>query len=172
MFSYQRQTRVLAAAWGDHVELRALRPAGLNILSADIRGCASSVRDHLTLEVASELRDVFIVSVENGRPTVRKRFNQLVLRPGDAGERIEELQVYGSNVGDHADLWLRNLGQGANLTGVRHAHLDHGDVVFRFQLQQHEGQSEMIIEVAFGLEHSEPRAENMSDSLFGRGLAG
>ena len=45
----------------------------------------------------------------------------------------------------------------ANLAGVRHAHLDDGDVVLGFQLQQHKRQAEMIVEVAFGLQHAVAR---------------
>ena len=76
--------------------------------------------------------------------------------------------MYGSNVGHHADLRLRDFRQRANLAGVRHAHFDDRNVVLRFQLQEHERQAEMIIEVAFGLEHAEARAKNMRDGFFGR----
>ena len=78
---------------------------------------------------------------------------------------IEKLQVHGSDVGDHADLRPRDLRQRANFARMRHAHFDDRDVVLRFQLQEHERQSEMIIEVAFRFEHAEVCGENMRDRL-------
>ena len=56
----------------------------------------------------------------------------------------------GRDVGDHALIRVRDVGQGGDLSGVRHPHFDDGEVVLRLQGEQTEGQSEMIVEVAFG----------------------
>ena len=60
----------------------------------------------------------------------------------------------GSHVCDHPDIRLRNFPQRADLTGMRHSHLDDRHIVFRFKPQQHEGKAKVIVEIAFGLKHA------------------
>ncbi len=150
--------RACSRTAGDHhVKLRSLRAAAVHILRPHV-GCGSRpVGDHLALEVAAELRNVFVVGIEHSRSAGGQRLNQFVLRPRNSSDRIKKLQMHGSNVGDHANLGLRDFRQRANLARMRHPHFDDRDVMLRFQFQEHERQAEMIIEVAFGLEHAKAR---------------
>ena len=59
----------------------------------------------------------------------------------------------------------------ADFAGVRHPHLNHGEIVFRLQRQQPERQAKMIIEISFGAMHAVLDREQMGHRFFGRGLA-
>ena len=51
---------------------------------------------------------------------------------------------------------------------MRHAHLDDSQIVLRLDFEQHQGKSEMIVEVAFGFQHAKSRRKHMGDGFFGR----
>src|SRR5262249_41845725 len=70
------------------------------------------------------------------------------------------------------DFRLRDLCQRPNFSRMRHPHLNDGYVVLRLELQQHEWQAEVVVEVAFGLKHAKLRTQNMSDGFFCRCLSG
>jgi hypothetical protein len=53
---------------------------------------------------------------------------------------------------------------------VRHAHLDHCDLVLGFQLQQLQRQSEMVVQIALRLQHEMPTPQNMGNYFLGRRL--
>ena len=133
----------------DHVELRSFRALRHDVLRPHFGCRLGAVSNHFSLVVAPELRNVFIVGIENRGPRRRKRFDQLVFRPRDSRQRIEKLQVHRRDVGHHPNFRLRNFRQRANLSRMRHPHLDHRQVVLRFQFQKHHRQPEMIVEVAF-----------------------
>ena len=149
VLSHQRQPRVVPPARAHHVELGSFRALRHHILRPHFCRGLGPVRNHFPLVVAPELRNVLIVSVQNGCPCGRERFDQLVFRPRDSRKRIEKLEVDRRHVGHHSNFGLRDLRQRANFPRVRHPHLDHRQVVLRFQFQKHQRQPEMIVEVAF-----------------------
>src|SRR5208337_5155701 len=89
----------------------------------------------LPVEVASELRDVRIVGIQDGKPTGGKRLNQLILGPRDCSDRIKKLEVNRRDHGYHPTVGLRQLGQLRDLTRMRHAYLDDRQLMLRFELQ-------------------------------------
>src|SRR5262249_15598839 len=75
----QRQVRMLATVSHDDFELGTIGTVRLQVLGTNVgvRGC--SVLDDPTLEVATELGDVFIIRIQDGRSRRRKGFHKLVL---------------------------------------------------------------------------------------------
>ena len=132
MLSDQRQTSMLATGRGNDIEAGALGSAGLDIFCANIGRRTRAVHDHFAFKAAAELRNVFVICVEDGGPAGGKRLDQFVLGAGDTRQGVEELQVNGSDVGDDADLGLRDFRQRPDFSGVRHAHLDDCNVMLRF----------------------------------------
>ena len=100
------------------------------------------------MKIAAKLRDIRIVGVEKGMASGGQRFNQLILGARDAGLRAEELQMRQADVGHHAFVGRGNARQRGDLARVRHAHLDHGDLVLGLQAQQLQRKSEMIVEIS------------------------
>ena len=78
----------------------------------------------------------------------------------------------GADVGDDAPVGRGDAGQGGDLAGVVHAHLDDGDLVLRLQAQQLQRQAEGVVEIALRLEHVELCAERGGDGFLGGGFAG
>ena len=67
---------------------------------------------------------------------------------------------------------MSNLGESRNFSGMRHAEFDDSDIVFGFELEQLQGQSEMVVEIAQGFKNPKTRGEQMRDDIFCRGLPG
>ena len=126
----------------------------LDVFGTHIRRGSQSVHDDLTAKIAPKLRNIFIVGIEHRGSTCGQGLNQFVLRAGNSCDGIEKLQVHRRDVGHDADFRLRHLAQRGDLARARHAHFDDCEVMFRFDFQQHQGKSKMIIEIAFGSQHS------------------
>ena len=77
-----------------------------------------------------------------------------------------------SHHGDYPDFRLRDFGQGRDFPGVRHPHLDDGHVVFRLEFQKHQGQAEVIVEIAFRFQNAITARQHVRNRFFGSGLAG
>jgi hypothetical protein len=77
-----------------------------------------------------------------------------------------------ADVGDHAPVGRGDQGQGGDLAGVVHAHLDDRDLVLGFEAQQLQGQAEAVVEIALRLEHVELCAQGRGNRFLGGGLAG
>ena len=75
-----------------------------------------SVQHHLAVKVAAELRYVLVVGIEYRGTVGGQGLDQFVLCARDFGDRLEKLQVDGRHVGHHADLGLRDLRQGGDLS--------------------------------------------------------
>ena len=114
-----------------------------------------AIKHYFPFKVASELRDVLIVRVQDGCSSGGQGFDQFVLGPRNGAHGFEVLQVNRRHNRDHSDFRLRDLRQRCDLAGVRHAHFDHGYLMVRFQFEKHEGQPEMIVEIAFRLQYAE-----------------
>src|SRR5438105_11477468 len=54
---------------------------------------------------------------------------------------------------------------------MRHAHLDHSDVVLALQAQQLQRQAEVIVEIAFRLQDAKFSAQDLRDGFLGSGFA-
>ena len=75
------------------------------------------------------------------------------------------------DAGDDAGFRLGYFRESSDFSGMRHAHLDDGNLLLGLELEQHERQSKMVVEVAFGLEDTVPLGEYVGDGFFGSGLA-
>ncbi len=102
---------------GNEIETRAFWPQHFDVFRAHVRRNAcptlQSKHDDLALKVASELADIFIIGIQNGSTAMRKGLNQFIFRARDAGNRIETLQMYGSNICDHRLIGQGDTGQAA-----------------------------------------------------------
>ena len=74
-------------------------------------------------------------------------------------------------VGDDRCVRPCDLCQVVDLAQMVHAHLDDSDLVLLFQLQQHAGNAEIVVEIPGGLQHIEPGGEDRRDHVLGGGLA-
>ena len=66
---------------------------------------------------------------------------------------------------------MHDFAQLRDFARVVGAGFDHGEIVFGAQTKQREGHTDVIVEVAFGVEHLEFLAEHRSNEFFGGGFA-
>ena len=133
-------------------------------------GLVQSKGDHGPVEVAPELRNVWIVGVQHRDAAGGQRFDQLIFRSRNAGNRVEILQVNWGDHGHHSAVRFGQRRQVAYLAGVRHAHLDHGHLVLGFQLEQLQRHSKLVVEIALRFQNTMPRREHVRDDFFCRRL--
>ena len=117
------------------------------------------------VKVAAKLRDVRIIGVEVGVASGGQRLDELVLGARDAILRFKVLQMREADVGNHAFIRRGNLRKARDLTRVRHAHLDDGEVMLRLQPQQLHGQAKVVVQIAQRLQHLVARAEQMRNAF-------
>ena len=162
----------LFAATADHeIERGPFRSLGLDVFRPHVRRRAQAIKNYFAAKIAAKLRNVFVVGVQYRGSARWQRFNQFVFRACDARYRIKKLQMYGRDICYHANFGLRDFRQRGNLAGMRHPHLDYREVVFGLNFQQHEGKAKVIIEVAFGFQHSEAGRKHVRDGFFRGGLS-
>ena len=75
------------------------------------------------------------------------------------------------DIGDESAIGLHDFAQLRDFARVIGASFDHGEIVFGAQTEQREGHTDMIVEVAFGVEHLEFLAEHRGNEFFGGGFA-
>ena len=68
-----------------------------------------------------------IIGVQHRYALRTQLFNEFALGGRDAVDGIEAFDMRPANVGDDSDVGTRDRGQGANLSGVIHPHLQHCD---------------------------------------------
>ena len=126
-------------------------PSGFDLFRANVGDRLESEDYYLAFEVAAELADVFVVRVEKGGATRagRASISSYLARAMPAMES-KYLEMHGSDVGNDSLIWQSDAGERSNFAGMRHSHLDHGEIVFRLQSQQAKWQTEMIVEISFG----------------------
>ena len=124
------------------------------------------------VEVAAELRNIFVVGVQHGDAAGVQRLDQLILGARDCGDGFEELQMNGRDHGHHAAIRLRQPGQRSNFARVRHPHLDDCDLVLGLQLQQLQRHAEVVVQIALRLQHMMARSQHVRDGFFGSGFPG
>ena len=56
--------------------------------------------------------------------------SELLLRCSDVCQRAQVLEMGGADVGDHADVRTRDLGQPPDLSGMVHPHLEDREILF------------------------------------------
>ena len=128
-------------------------------------------RHDFAVEIAAKLRNVGIIGVQDGDAARRQRRYQFIFRARHIGQAAEKFHVHRAHQRDYADLRLRDLCQRGDLAGMRHAHLDHSDVVLALQAQQLQRQAEVIVEIAFRLQDAKFSAQNLRDGFLGSGFA-
>ena len=126
---------------------------------------------YFAFEIAPELADVFIVGIQEGGAGAGQSLDQFVFGAGDARYGFEVLQMHRRDVGDDALIRKRDSRQRGNLASVRHTHFHHGEIVFRFERQQSERETEVIVEISLGAMDAVPDREQMSDRFLSGGLA-
>ena len=73
-----------------------------------------------------------------------------------------------ANIGNHANLWQRQIAQETDFTRDVKTHFQHGYLVTRTQTQQGQGQADFVVEVARVFQHPEAQAEHFGNQFFGR----
>ncbi len=113
-----------------------------------------------------------IVRIQHSDALRRQRLHQLIFRGRNAcNPGREVLQVHRRNVTHHCPVRLCDLRQRRQLAAVVHAHLHHGHLVLRFQLQQLQRQAKAIVQITRTLQHVELRRQHRRDAFLGRRLA-
>jgi hypothetical protein len=77
----------------------------------------------------------------------------------------------GADVGDHGDVGRGDAGEGPDLAGRAHAHLEDGRLVGRIEPEERQGQAEGVVVVPLGPEDPEPGSQERGRELLGRRLA-
>src|SRR3954469_5082735 len=103
----------------------------------------------LAVEVAAELRNIFVVCIQYRNGARVKLLDELVLRACDVGDGRKKFQVDGSNIGHDANIRVGQLCECGNLTRMGHSEFDRRDLVLGLELQQLQWQSEVVVEVPF-----------------------
>ena len=167
----QRAVYGLTHAIADEVEARAFSSDGLDVFGADISDGIEAEEYDLAFEIAAELADILVIGVEERGAGGGEGLDQLVLCACDAGDGIEVFEMHGSDVGDEALVGARDAGEGGNFASVVHPHFDDGKIVFRFEREQAERETEVIVEVALGAVDAVFGGQQVRDGLFRGGLA-
>src|SRR5436305_12426992 len=94
-----------------------------------------AVMHDFAVEIASKLRDVFVVGVEDGKRAWVELLDQLVFCARNVGDGGKEFQVHGANVGDDADVGMSEFRKRSNLARVRHTKFKDCDLLSGLKLQ-------------------------------------
>ena len=105
-------------------------------------------------------------------PSGGEGLDQFVFSARNVSNGVEEFKMHRSYVGDHSGFRLSDLGQRCDLAGVRHAHFDDGDVVLGLELQEHQRQSEVIVEVPSQTCARGTRGKHVRYRFFSGGFSG
>src|SRR5689334_19285613 len=95
-------------------------------------------------KISSELRDILMISIQNGYAISRQRLDQLIFRAGDFFNGSKELKMNGSDAGDNSNVRLCDAGQFSNFATMGHTHLNDGDIMLRLKAQHGKRQSEVV----------------------------
>ena len=144
----QGQLRRRATGIGHDIEKFTLDALRANILGAEVCRMFNAVHQHLAVEIAPELGDVGVIGIQHGGAAHGKGGDQLIFSAGNIGNGPEKSQVHRRDIGDNASFRVRDARQRRDLAGMRHSQLHDSDVVFRFETQQLQRQSEVVIEIA------------------------
>ena len=112
-----------------------------------------------------------IIPVEHHQPAGPDVGQQLALGPEDVLPAAQALDVGVPDVGDDSHVRLDDLPQVVDLPRAVHPHLQHADLTAPVQPQQGQGQADVVVVIALGLEHPVPGAQHGGDHVLGGGLA-
>ncbi len=125
------------------------------------------------MKVAPELAHVGIVTIEDGDAGSGQALHQLIFGARNAGHAIGKILGVGTaDVGDDPPIGVSDASQRSDFAGMRHPHLDHGNLMLRLQFEQLQGHAEFVVEVSMRFQNREARSQNFRNRLFGGGLAG
>ena len=105
-------------------------------------------------------------------PTRGKSGDQLRLRPRDAVDRSDELEVHGPDRGDHADVRTGDLAELRDLAEAAHAHLHDADLRVRLEPAERERNAELGVVAALGRDRARDRRAERREDVLRRRLAG
>ena len=103
-----------------------------------------------------------VVRVHGDGRVARHAGEELALRRRHAVDGSEAFEMGGSDVGDHADIRRRDLGETRDLAEGVHPHLEHRDRLVAGQAQQGEGQADQVVLVAVRAEDRGARRRETS----------
>src|SRR6185312_4343578 len=156
----------------ERTEARTLR-AEIEIFGANFGVRGYTEEDRAACVETAEFADAGIVGVENGHAFPGQGLDELTFRPGDARDAIGKVFGVGpADVGDDADLRLRDGGEVADFAFVIHAHFEDGDFDIVSQTQDGERQAEMVVQIAEVAAGREFGGDERGDGVFRSGLAG
>ena len=112
-----------------------------------------------------------IIPVEHQQKAETDVGQQLALGPEDVLPAAQALDVGVPDVGDDSHVRLDDLPQLVDLPRAVHPHLQHADHTAPVQPQQGQGQADVVVVIALGLEHPVPGAQHGGDHVLGGGLA-
>ena len=101
------------------------------------------------MKVASKLAYVGVVTIQDGDAGNGQTLHEFIFCTRDAGNSVGKILGVGrAHVGDDSPIRMSDAGQGRDLAGMRHAHLDDSNLVFRLQLQQLQRHAEFVVQVS------------------------
>ena len=112
-----------------------------------------------------------LVAVENGGPAGRQTLQDLQLGLADALPGAQVFDVHGADVGDDGHLGPGDPGEPGELSGVVHAHLHHGGLRPPGDAQHRQGDADVVVVVALGLDGVIDAAAGGGGHLLCGGLA-
>src|SRR5260370_32758647 len=115
-------------------------------------------RNHLALEVATELADVVVLRVQHRHTAGMKSLNHLVFRTRDVSQRSEELEMHRRHTSHYSQIVVRERAKRVNLSRVIHPHLNHGEIMPALELKQLKRKSNMVVEISGALHDTNARA--------------
>ena len=180
----RRRGGVVAVVRPDQLQLRHEPRAGELQLDAQARAAVvggdqadvaaeSSAEGHQLAPRQPGLREhPGIVRVRNRGGGVAQRMEELTLGVRDALDGAASLEVHGGDVGHQPDVRIGPLREPRDLAEVVHPAFDGGVSVLLRQAQQREWNSNLVVEVAFGLQRGTRGREHLRDQLLRAGLSG
>ena len=131
--------------------------------------------EHVVLGEAPELRRL-------GQERLQQRLlrddgdldlaQQLRLRLGDPLDRLDQLQVHGPDVRDHADVRPRERAEPGDLAHPAHRQLEHADLRVLLEPAERQRNADLVVEARLGRDRPRVRGAERGEDVLRRGLAG
>ena len=112
-----------------------------------------------------------VIPVEDGQVVAGHGLEDLALGLQDPLPAAQVLDVGVADVGDDRHVGGDDTGQVVDLAEVVHAHLQHAQLMLGVQAEEGQGQADLVVVVALGLQDPELLAQDRGDHVLGRGLA-
>ena len=112
-----------------------------------------------------------VVAVEHGCAALLEAAEDLALGAQDILPAAQVSDVRVADICDHSYIRLGDADQIVDLAEVIHSHLQDRDLILRAQAENSHGKSQMVVEVARGLQRAEAAGEHGSHHILGRRLA-